>query len=309
MTFFKVFRAAVVATCIAGASAASTITDQFTSLWILGDSLSGYIGPPGDPNTQRSSDGPLWSEQIVTDFLNAGKEAESFAFPGATAGLNRANPIIPTLPYYDLTTQVDRLLQEKPRFGSTPLVSLWIGGNDVGVIAGGLPSSTTVGEYGTALNRLVAAGVSDFLLFEVPDIGFTPLVQDPNSPLPPAVATGISQGLNDAFFNLVVPTLPKGVNVTRIDTFALTKTAFQTPDFFGADRTGPCVVNRQPVDDCSQTAFFDAFHPTALLHDFVAHQVRAAYIAPIPLPAAGWMLLAALGTLVVVRRRHRAVAC
>jgi hypothetical protein len=46
-----------------------------------------------------------------------------------------------------------------------------------------------------------------------------------------------------------------------------------------------------------------------LVHDFVAIEVRAAGVAPVPLPAAGWMLLSALaGMLVVKRRRARLVA-
>jgi phospholipase/lecithinase/hemolysin len=61
-------------------------------------------------------------------------------------------------------------------------------------------------------------------------------------------------------------------------------------------------LSGQVLGECTQTTFWDPFHPTGSLHDFVANEVRAAGIAPVPLPAAGWMLLAALGALGFWRR-------
>jgi outer membrane lipase/esterase len=307
MKLFTVLRVAACATCIAGASAASTVTDAFTSFWVLGDSLSAYVGEPGGAGTARASDGPLWSEQIVNDFRHAGQEAESFAVGGATAGLQRTNPIDPTAPF-DLTSQVDRLLQEAPRFGSKPIVPLWIGGNDIGAFSMGLPVADSIAAYSSALGRLIGAGVNDLLLFEVPNIGFTPLLQDPSSPLDPTDAGAASAALNAVFFDLVVAGLPSTVEVKRINTFDLTKTAFTNPGFFGAAAAGPCTFGGVSLADCTQTTFWDPFHPTATLHDFVANEVRAAGVTPVPLPAAAWMLLSALGGMMLMRRRRQAVA-
>ncbi len=306
MNVFSALRLAACATCVASASAASTIGETFTSFWVLGDSLSGYIGEPGADGTLRFSDGPLWSEQIVNDFRHAGQEAESFAVPGATAGLQRPNPLAPGAPF-DLTSQVDALLQQQSRYGDNPVVALWIGGNDIGAFAEGLPVADTIASYTSALGRVVGSGVTDLLLFEVPNVGFTPLVQDPKSPLDPVDAGLATAALNSAFFDLIVAGLPDAVDVRKIDTFALTQTAFENPSFFGAAATGPCTFQGQSLADCTQTTFWDPFHPTALVHDFVADQVRAAGIAPVPLPAAAWMLLAAIGGLFAMRRR-RAVA-
>jgi phospholipase/lecithinase/hemolysin len=308
MNLYSVLRIAACATCIAGASAASTVNEKFTSFWVLGDSLSGFVGEPGGANTFRLSNGPLWSEQIINDFRHAGQQAESFAVPGATAGLERPNPAIPGAPF-DLTSQVDRLLQETSRFGSAPIVSLWIGGNDVAAFQTGLQPADTISKYSDALSRLAGAGVRDLLLFEIPDVGLTPLAQSPASGIDPAAATQAASALNTVFFDLVVANLPSSIDVKRIDTFSLTQTALTNPAFFGAAAAGPCTANGQFLADCAQTTFFDPFHPTALVHDFVADQVRAAGVAPVPLPAAGWMLLSALaGMLVVKRRRARLVA-
>jgi hypothetical protein len=278
--------------------------DKFTSFWVLGDSLSGFVGEPGGANTFRLSNGPLWSEQIINDFRHAGQEAESFAVPGATAGLERPNPAVPGAPF-DLTSQVDQLLQETSRFGSAPIVSLWIGGNDVAAFATGLQPADTISKYSDALSRLAGAGVRDLLLFEIPDVGLTPLAQNPASGLDPVAATTAASALNTVFFDLIAAALPSTIDVKLIETFSLTQTALLNPAFFGAAAPGPCTFNGQVLADCATTTFFDPFHPTALVHDFVADQVRAAGVAPVPLPAAGWMLLSALIGMVAWKRRQR----
>ena len=67
---------------------------------------------------------------------------------------------------------------------------------------------------------------------------------------------------------------------------------------------GPCNLPGAPdVADCATTTFWDPFHPTGLIHSYVTDEVRNAYLAPVPLPAAGWMLLAGLGGLAALRRR------
>jgi phospholipase/lecithinase/hemolysin len=197
---------------------------------------------------------------------------------------------------------VDQLLQETSRFGSKPIVSVWIGGNDIGAFTSGLSPDTSVAAYASALSRIVGTGVSDLLLFEIPDVGFTPLLQDFTPGADTAAASGATANLNTAFFDLVVASLPGSVSVTRINTFDLTQIAYENPAFFGAASAGPCTLSGQVLGECTQTTFWDPFHPTGSLHDFVANEVRAAGIAPVPLPAAGWMLLAALGALGFWRR-------
>lgn len=296
---------------------AASITDGFTSFWVLGDSLSGYVGEPGGETTLRASDGPLWSEQIVLDFQDAGKEAESFAIGGATAGLTR--PI-------DLATQVDRLEEETDRFGDTPLVGITIGGNDIGAFASGLPTDVSRDAFDTAITDLITAGVSDFLIFNVPDVGSTPLVRDftpyeteEQRAAAIQAATEASMFLNFLFFNDALSGIQveNDINVTIIDAFTLTQFAYGEPDFFGVDAAGPCnvpvpVIPENPEDevtfvltnilDCTTTTLWDPFHPTSVVHNYIANEIRDIY-APVPLPAAGWMLLAGIGGLVAMRRR------
>ncbi|TNF59875.1 MAG: VPLPA-CTERM sorting domain-containing protein [Rhodobacteraceae bacterium] len=83
----------------------------------------------------------------------------------------------------------------------------------------------------------------------------------------------------------------------------------KTAGFFGVANADPCFdpdpgpATFGPLGDCSRTTFRDDFHPTALLHEFVANEVHAACATPIPLPAAGWLMVVAIGSLAVMRRR------
>ena len=304
MRVSRVFALTASLSVTAGSAFAASITDQFTSFWVLGDSLSAFVGEPGEDTTLRASDAPLWSEQIILDFEDAGKTAESFAAGGATAGLDRDAPL-------DLGGQVDLLLGETAGFGDAPLVALWIGGNDIAAFQSGLDPATTFAAYTSALTDLISVGVTDFLLFEVPDVGFTSLLQDftpppanPDDPTAAELASEAAAGLNTLFFDIAVAALPDFVDVTLIETFELTRTAYEDPEFFGALATGPCVLpNIGQVADCSTNSFWDPFHPTGLIHSYVADEVKNAYLAPVPLPAAGWMLLAGLGGLAAFRRR------
>jgi phospholipase/lecithinase/hemolysin len=75
------------------------------------------------------------------------------------------------------------------------------------------------------------------------------------------------------------------VNTTLIDTFELTEVAYGEPAFFGAQQRGPC--SSDPSLACEDATYWDPFHPTALVHDFVADEVRAAYVAPVPSACGG----------------------
>ncbi|MEE4188837.1 MAG: SGNH/GDSL hydrolase family protein, partial [Roseobacter sp.] len=161
---------------MAGSASASTLTELFSSFWVLGDSLSAFAGPVGGEDTARASNGALWSEQIISDFEAVGRQAQSYAVGGATAGL--AGP-------RDLAAQTERLVAEQnndfdpslDNLDKDALVAIWIGGNDVGAFQAGLSPFTSRTAYASSLSALVDAGVRNFLLFEVPNVGFTPLVR------------------------------------------------------------------------------------------------------------------------------------
>ncbi|NJN05841.1 MAG: hypothetical protein HC814_04965 [Rhodobacteraceae bacterium] len=169
MKISRIVKASAFLVCLAGSASASSITSLYSSFWVLGDSLSGTINNPvtGDV-VQRFSNDLLWSERIAGEFEAVGKTNEIYAVPGATAGLARD---------IDLGAQTSRLLSRKDDFGTDPLVAIWIGGNDIAAFAEGLLQSTSISAYTATLDALIGVGVTDFLLFEVPDVGYTPFVR------------------------------------------------------------------------------------------------------------------------------------
>ena len=82
------------------AASAASITDSFTSFWALGDSLTAYVGEAGGETTLRASDGPLWSEQIILDFRDAGLTAETMLYWLDEAGTYVYSKRRPMLPLY-----------------------------------------------------------------------------------------------------------------------------------------------------------------------------------------------------------------
>lgn len=294
-------------------AAASSLTDQFTSFWVLGDSLS-----DDGSNIAKATNGDVWNEAILADFTSVygASAAGNYAYAGATSAVTHTSPN----PILDIEAQVDLLLaNELSNFGTDPLVSIWIGGNDLDDIQNGtITAADTVASYANALQKLIfGGGVTNFLAFEIPNIAYSPLIQDaiyPDQATKDATVALVTQsvaGLNAAF-QQVRDSLSAFASFTVIPAFDIPQQAYLDPTFFGVPRTGPCVVRSATglnvVDDCTQTAFWDNFHPAEALHDYTTAQVYAAYATPVPLPAAGWLLIGAFGGMAFIGRRRAAAA-
>lgn len=294
---------------------ASSITDTFTSFWILGDSLS------DDGNRGRATDGLLWNEPIQDEFEAAGSPHANLAYGGANV-VPMGEPGI-----LDLPQQVGALSAFQSSFGDTPLVSLWIGGNDAVPIALNGYAQTpeqfadmdfslnlTVEIYRQSLLALVGLGVSDFLVFELPDVGDTPFVQAFATAgfVDAADVTDASKDLNSAFdavHDTIAATVP-GINFYKVAVFDLSDDLRDNPELFGATEVGPCAPTffqgslfiPAASDDCTKTTYWDGFHPTENVHLVLTDLARDA-LHPIPLPASAFLLLAGLGGLGLIRRR------
>jgi len=313
------------------AASASPFSDPYTSFWALGDSLTddgnlfAAAGVPGAPYfAGRVSSGPTYAEYLAADFTAQGKPADNLAYAGATAVTNgdsipdlQLQAFAPVPIYADLQ---GGLVTRAGAFGARPLVSLFFGSNDVlGALGRGEdPGAAAVAAAGAVLGSIAglntAVGVRDFLVLGLPDFALTPRLNGLPAPIR-AIASDAARSF-DAAIAAGLGGLPDGIAVTQVDVFTTLRDLLGDPDPLGiTNTTEACLTfgvdadGNRTIDsicaDASAYAFFDDIHPTAAVHVALADTVRMT-VAPVPLPAAGWALLAGLGGLAAVARRHAA---
>ena len=296
-------------------------TATFTSAWIIGDSLSDdgnlfaatSAAPGVDPQPAsppyfagRFSNGPVWAETVTGAFDAAGLPTGNVAFGGArTDGGD-----IP-----DLGDQLAFVASRSSAFGDRPFAAVWIGANDLfaGIAAGTGEAAAlaAAGRVGAGIDALEGLGFDDVVVFNLPDLGATPLytVAQPEAREAATAATALFNDTLDA-----VIAAEAEVAVSLVDAASLFDDLVADPAAFGiTDPLAlPCLDASTgtvcSADEARGRAFFDLVHPTATIHDAVAREASAVIAqaaAPIPLPAGAPLLLAALAALGAVRVASR----
>ena len=312
----------------AGGAFAAPLDAFYSSFLTFGDSLSdngnlfARTGQPAPPYFEgRFSNGPVWAEEVAARFAVSG----NFAFGGANAATN--DDAVP-----DFGMQVDAFLASslKDQAGARPLASVWFGANDLfdGIATGTTPAAIegAIGAIGSGIETLRAAGVMDFVLFELPDLGATPLY---NLIIPQASsgATAASLAFNAALSAYADSLTDSGATVTYVETRALFDDLLENPEPYGVTETTlPCLFLNgnadvqaaaaavagalsQPLVCDAATAeeriFFDLVHPNADGHVALAANVRGELepVPAVPVPASLPLALGAVASLALVRRR------
>ena len=300
------------------AAEAATVADDYSSFWVLGDSLSdngnvfAITGTPTAPYVNgQFSNGPVWAELVGAQFLAQSKFYGNVAYGGAKALLDGdLSPDLPVQLGFFGTSSTGLL-------GARPLVSLWFGGNDLLAAIGTPDSATTAAAAANAvadtIDFLTLGGVGDFLVMNLPDLGATPRygLLDPVNAADASLATKIYNDTLSARVNAAA------ANVTLIDTATAFAEIAADPSKFGLGNTTlPCVYPTDAVAAafgearvCSDTeaaarAFFDPIHPNAGAHAVIADLVTET-LAPtvVPLPAGAPLLLLGVSGLALLRRR------
>ncbi len=187
---------------------------------------------------------------------------------------------ITTLP---LTTQVDRLLADKPVLDANDLVILWGGANDVFAQAGAVGALAITPEAAAAnmaqaavelagqVTRVKAAGAETVIVVTVPDVGQTPFGRS----LGPQGA-GLQTGLSNAF-NAQLRAATAG-NAVIVDSQKLLGAVQADPARYGftapgaalvpacADSSLSCVQGLNASADSELRLFADGVHPTTSGH-------------------------------------------
>ena len=307
---------AIAAACgLAAPAAAAPVTQLFTSFTVLGDSLSdngntfaasGMTLPPSPPYfAGRWSDGPVWNEPLLSEFAAAGLPAVNYAFGGARVVPNGDS--VPDLPVQAALAGLAGLWS-----GAEDLVSIWAGANDA-FAAIGSPIQKALVE--TAADTVVAtiaglaiAGVENVLVFTLPDLGETPLYRVLQPSLAAAATTASTQFNDRLLAGLGVLSRIGGPNLFVLDTFRTLDTSGYAEPVFPCFLPDPAVAaalgRPQLCGNPGDYVYFDPVHPTARVHRTIEGLARGILgeTAPVPLPAGGLLLLAALAGLALRRR-------
>jgi outer membrane lipase/esterase len=238
---------ALVTTALAAAGATAAQAQQFTNVYVFGDSLSdaGYYRPvlaaAGVPaplvatlGRFTTNPGPIWSELIVSRYAGTPRASNVsggtiFAQGGARVALpSPSTP--PGHPQRPVSTQITEYLTAVSNAADpNALYAVWGGGNDFLVGFAQLSAGAiTAAEFqanvlaaATAevqqVGRLRAAGARYILVFALPDIGITPALAGAGA-ANQAAATALSAGYNTTLFSGLAGA---GIRAIPVDVFTL----------------------------------------------------------------------------------------
>jgi phospholipase/lecithinase/hemolysin len=289
----------VAALVVAGACPPLVVSGPYSGLVVFGDSLSD-IGNLADATfglypgphyfDDRFSNGPVFVEAMAAGLglpiapSTAG--GGNFAYGGArTTGTGGLDGLF----IRDIEEQVDEFLSTRTADADALFVVL-AGSNDL--VAGQTNVAEPVNELGNQIQRLVGAGARNFLVGNLPQLGYTPRYNgDP---------TLLAQmNLRSHDFNTALGTMLDGLGAThpalsvlRLDVAALFSNALNDPGAFGLVNVtlsaAPGLTPGASSYDTNQIApnaneylFWDDLHPTATVH---AHLAQAALDVLLTLP-------------------------
>jgi thermolabile hemolysin len=297
-------RKAVAAVILVGLISRAAAAGPFSQLVVFGDSLSdvGNVSQataaiPFVPTTPgphyyngRFSNGPVYAELLAEGLglppLEHNRSGGSnFAHGGAmTSGTGFPENFV----VRDVDDQVGDLLGS-PDFDSEALYVVFAGANDL--LGGQTNMNVPVNRLAADIGRLISAGANQFLVFNLPLLGFTPRFNGNST-------TFAEYNVRSRLFNSTLDTMLDGIEMSnptismyQFDVAALFSEAISSPAAFGlANVTQPAAPGLQPgassydtnriADNPSAYMFWDDVHPTAAVHAILAQRALQLFIPP-----------------------------
>jgi outer membrane lipase/esterase len=256
------FRPSLAATAVAAALFAGGANAQYSNAFAFGDSLSdaGQYGARFTTNPGLTAAMYLALRYGIaigpsffggTDFAQGGARVNS---PSLT--------IPPSAPNISIVQQVSTLLAQGP-LDPNALYQLQGGANDIlqlsALAAAGVvtPEQVQAGTVQAAVDlvaqvaRLQAAGARYLIVYNVPDIGRTPLAASRNAQAP---FTALSN-LFDTTFNAGIAAAH--LQIVQVNTFALLNEAIANPAAFGFTNVTVPVCTTSSSIDCTPSTLLD----------------------------------------------------
>ncbi|NNF59752.1 MAG: phospholipase [Gammaproteobacteria bacterium] len=300
--------------------AAPANATSFSQIVVFGDSLSDVgnlsltLGGtvPGAPyDNGYFSNGPTWVQTLGT-MLGLGPTSPSVTPGGTNYAYGSARTGVGVLGFIpSLITQSNLYLNDVSGVAdSNGLYIIWGGGNDVRT--NDADTANTATDIASIVSNLIAAGATNFLIPNLPNIGLTPESLGPGDGAPggdAATMTALTLAHNNALADQVAalaaanPTL----NIQLFDVFSIFNGMIDNPESFGFSNVDTRCYDEDAGTVCGnpeEFVFWDGIHPTAAAHAFLgdlAFEQLSSTVVPIP--AAVWLFGSALFGLVGVRRR------
>lgn len=199
------------------------------------------------------------------------------------------------------------LVDSKGQASANTLYVVEGGGNDARDILGaamlGLDPTAMILGYANniaaILSQLHAAGAEEFLLWNVPNIGLSPLVaQLGGSGAASYFVSLMNQALDSALAQLDAE-IADGIHL--YDAYAGLSDIVANPKASGfANVTDVCALDNACINDPSGYVFWDGLHPTTAAHAVMARQA----LGELPEPGSLFLFLLGGCALVAVRRRR-----
>jgi phospholipase/lecithinase/hemolysin len=271
--------------------AASATAGPFSQLVIFGDSLSdvgniaqatGGIYPGQYYWNNRFSNGPVYAEALASGLglpmVRSTAGGDNFAYGGAkTSGTGGLEGLF----IRDIDEQVDQYLAARTTDPNSLFV-VFAGSNDL--VGGQTNVSIPVNNLAEDIGRLIADGARNFLVPNLPLLGYTPRYNGS----PTTLAT---YNTRTEQFNAALSTMLDGLEANnpalalhRFDTAALFNQALTNPAAFGfTNVTQSAAPGLQPgassyntnqiAPNPNEYVFWDDLHPTAAVHAILAEHM------------------------------------
>lgn len=253
--------------------------DSLSDSGALGLVFGGAFCPAAPYDGCRLSNGPVWAEVFAEGL---GLSADT-AYGGGTnyaIGGQRSDDV--------LNGQIPFFLANNGFVAdSEALYVVWAGGNDY--LQGDPPGSTdpsiAVENVINSILGLSAAGAMDFLI--------------PNLPILHPWAFAFNAELENALNTLV------GLNVIQFDAFSLFLDMATNPGDYGfTNVTDPCLSEMGVCANPDEFLLWDAVHPTAAGHAFVA-AAALALVQTVPVPTPSTLVILGLGIAGLLRLKSK----